>query len=62
MSARAAGRTLDGVCLGQLRQVDKEVFVDGVPGLALWEAEVDVGAGELVDVELGASAGVRGEM
>lgn len=42
---------LYGVGLCQLRQVRDEVLGEGVPALAVLHAEVDVGAGELVDVE-----------
>lgn len=44
--------TFDGVGLGQLGQVSDEGRVDGVPGLALAKPEVDVGARQLVGVEL----------
>lgn len=50
---------LDGVGLGQLREVGEEGLGDGVPGhggggggVGVREAEVDVCGGELVDVEL----------
>ena len=36
----------------ELGEVGDEVLGEGVPGLALAHAEVDVRAGELVDVEL----------
>lgn len=42
---------LDGIRLGQLRQVREEMVGEGVPRLAVVHAEVDVRAGELVDVE-----------
>ena len=44
--------TLDRVGLGQLAEVGEELFGDVVPCLALTQAEVDVGAGKLVYVEL----------
>lgn len=43
---------LYGVGLCQLREVRDEVLGEGVPALAVLHAEVDVGAGELVDVKL----------
>lgn len=51
------GHTLNRVGLGQLGQVGQQVFRDVVPGVALAQPQVDVGAGQLVDVEL--SDGVR---
>lgn len=43
----------DGIRLCQLGEVGDEGLGQGVPRLTVLHAEVDVGAGELVDVELG---------
>jgi hypothetical protein len=43
---------LDGVGLGQLGQVGQQVLRDVLPCLALAQAQVNVCAGQLVDVEL----------
>lgn len=43
---------LDRVRLGQLPQVRQEVVRDGLPGVALRHPQVDVGARQLIYVEL----------
>lgn len=44
--------TLDRVGLGELGQVGQEFLWDIFPGIALTKAQVDVSAGQFVDVEL----------
>ena len=46
--------TLDRVGLGQLAEVGQELFGNVVPSVAITQTEVDMGAGELVYVELSA--------
>lgn len=41
----------DRIRLGQLRAVREQLFGDGVPGLAVAHAQVDVGRAEVVNVE-----------
>ncbi|CRK44193.1 hypothetical protein BN1723_000879 [Verticillium longisporum] len=49
-------RTLDGVGLGELGEVVEERLGNAVPLLAFTQAEVNVGARQLVGVELAMSA------
>lgn len=49
-------RTLDGVGLGELGEVVEERLGDAVPFLAFTQAEVNMGARQLVGVELAMSA------
>ena len=44
--------TLDGVGLGQLTEIGYELLGNGFPCPTLWETEVDMSTGELVDVKL----------
>ena len=48
---KTGNRTFDRVRLHELRTVRQEGLRDGVPGHGVGHAEVDMGGGELVDVE-----------
>lgn len=45
------GPTLDGVRLGQLGKVHDQLFWESIPSLPLLHPQVDMCAGEFVDVE-----------
>jgi hypothetical protein len=44
--------TFDGVCLGQLGTIRKKIGRYVVPAFAVSQSDVDMGAGQIVDVEL----------